>query len=48
MTLFYIMVLEPLSREFRTGLLWKLLYADGLVFVVVMEGQTEAMETLKR
>ena len=31
--LLFIIVLEALSREFRTGLPWELLYADDLVLM---------------
>ena len=30
---FFILVLEALSREFRTGVPWELLYADDLVVI---------------
>ena len=32
--LLFIIVLEALSREFRTGCPWELLYADDLVLIV--------------
>ena len=32
--LFFMIVMEALSREFRTGCPWELLYADDLVIVV--------------
>ena len=35
--LLFVIVLEALSHEFRTGTLWKLLYADDLV----ISGETE-------
>ena len=31
--LLFILVLEALSREFRTGVPWELLYADDLVII---------------
>ena len=31
--LLFIIVLEALSRDFRVGLPWELLYADGLVLI---------------
>ena len=31
--LLFILVLEVLSSEFRTGVPWELLYADGLVLI---------------
>ena len=31
--LLFILVLEALSREFRTGVPWELLYADDLVVI---------------
>lgn len=33
--LFCIIVLEALSIDFRTGMPWKLLYADGLIIIAV-------------
>ena len=41
--LFFIIVLEPLSREFRTGLPWELLYVDDLV---LMADSIEELEIL--
>ena len=32
--LLFNMVLEALSREFRSGLPWKMLYADDLVIII--------------
>ena len=40
--LLFIIVLEALSREFRTGLPWELLYADDLVLMA------ESLEELER
>ena len=41
--LLFIIVLEALSREFRTGLPWELLYADDLV---LMADSIEELEIL--
>ena len=41
--LLYIIVLEAISREFRTGLPWELLYADDLV---LMADSIEELEIL--
>ena len=35
--LLFIMVLEALSYEFRTGTSWKLIYADDLVIIAESE-----------
>ena len=43
--LLFIMVLEALSREFRTGAPWELLYADDLV--IIAESMEELMVKLK-
>lgn len=43
--LLFIMVLEALSQEFRTGCPWELLYADDLV--IVAESLDELTERLK-
>ena len=43
--LLFIIVLEALSREFRTGCPWELLYADDLVLIV--ETLDLLMEKLK-
>ena len=44
--LLFVMVLEALSREFRTGCPWELLYADDLV--IVAETRDELLEKLAR
>ena len=41
--LLFILVLEALTREFRTGLPWELLYADDLV---LMADSIEELEIL--
>ena len=41
----FILVLEPLSRKFRTGVPWKLLYADNLV--VMADSLEECIANLK-
>ena len=42
------MVLEALSREFRTGCPWELLYADDLVIVAkTIEERREKLEAWK-
>ena len=43
--LLFILVLEALSREFRTGVPWELLYADDLVLIA--ESQEECISKLK-
>jgi len=43
--LFFILVLEALSREFRTGTLWELLYSDDLV--VITDLLRECIDKLK-
>ena len=43
--LLFIMVLEALSREFRTGCPWELFYADDLV--IIAESMEELIERLK-
>ena len=43
--LFFTIVLEALSREFRTSCPWKLLYADNLVLIA--EALNLLMEKLK-
>ena len=43
--LLFIRVLEALSREFRTGVPWELLYADDLVFIA--DTQEECISKLK-
>ena len=43
--LLFIMVLEALSREFRTGAPWELLYADDLV--IIADSLEELLEKLK-
>ena len=37
--LLFIIVMEALSREFRTGCPWELLYADDLVIVAELLGE---------
>merc|ERR1712035_298602 len=44
--LLFVMVLEALSQDFRTGLPWEILYADDLVLVA--ESKEEAEEKLRR
>ena len=46
--LLFIIVMEALSREFRTGCLWELLYADDLVIVVKASGQAFQLEEFYR
>ena len=47
--LLFVMVLEALSREFRTGCPWELLYADDLVLIAEsMEELSEKFETWKQ
>ena len=43
--LLFILVLEALSCEFRTGVPWKLLYANALVLIV--DNQDECISKLK-
>ncbi len=43
--LLFIMELEALSREFRTGCPWELLYADDLVLIA--ESLEELVEKIK-
>ena len=43
--LLFILILEALSREFRTGVPWELLYADDLV--IVAESLDECIDRLK-
>ena len=43
--LLFILVLEALSREFRTGVPWELLYADDLV--VIAESLEECISKLR-
>ena len=43
--LLFIMVLEALSREFRTGVPWELLYADDLA--VAADSLDECISKLK-
>ena len=46
--LLFIIVLEALSREFRTGCPWKLLYADDLVIVdETLEGLLSRLRSWK-
>lgn len=40
------MVLQAISREFKVGLPWELLYADGLVLIA--ESMDELVETFKQ
>ena len=40
--LLFIIVLEALSREFRTGCPWELLYADDLVIIAESEDELRA------
>merc|ERR1712035_140149 len=44
--LLFVMVLELLSQDFRTGLPWEILYVDDLVLVA--ESKEEAEEKLRR
>ena len=44
--LLFIIVLEALSRDFRRGLPWELLYADDLVLIA--ESREEAQEQYRR
>ena len=44
--LLFIIVLEALSKEFREGLPWELLYADDLALIA--ESETELLEKIKR
>ena len=52
--LIFIIVLETLSRDFRVGVSWKLLFADDLVIIATsleecidrVKGWKEAMEML--
>lgn len=44
--LLFLLVLEALSREFRTGCPWELLYADDLV--IIAETMEELLEKLKK
>ena len=43
--LLFILVLEALSREFRTGVPWELLYADDLV--IIADSLEECISKLK-
>ena len=43
--LLFILVLEALSREFRTGVPWELLYADDLI--IIAETKDECVRRLK-
>ena len=43
--LLFILVLEALSREFRTGVPWELLYADDLV--VIADSLEECISKLR-
>jgi hypothetical protein len=40
-SLLFIIVMEALSKEFRVGLPWELLYADKLVLMVDSGGQAD-------
>ena len=44
--LLFTIVLEALSRTFRVGLLWELLYADDLVLMA--ESEEKLMDKLRR
>ena len=46
--LLFIIVLEALSREFRTGCLWELLYADDLMEELLVKVQTWKTEMEKK
>jgi hypothetical protein len=43
--LLFIIVLEALSTEFRTGVPWELLYADDLVLIA--ESEDKLMDMLR-
>ena len=43
--LLFIIVLEALSTEFRTGVPWELLYADDLVLIA--ESEDKLMDKLR-
>jgi len=44
--LLFVIVMEPLSREFRVALPWELLYADDLV--VIAETEDDLMKRLNK
>ena len=44
--LLFIIVLEALSREFRSGVPWEDLYADDLVIMAIAESLEECVRRL--
>jgi len=45
--LLFVIVMEALSREFRVGLTWELLYADALVVIAETEDLIKTLNEWK-